>query len=269
MFVRYRICRPSVYLYLRPSCESPVSDQLLFGTQVYPIAEESENGFVRVETSYGYCGYLKTAAIGVFERRETERMYTVCTPFADVLPRARYKERPIVTLPKGSLLAVKRTESDGRFVGVRLFRTEGYVRRDAIRPTGFVGSRKDLRKSVCDDALSYLGTPYRYGGKTPSGIDCSGLCFMAYALNGLPLWRDAVPDRRYVCEIGMESLLPGDLLYFPGHTALFIGGGEYVHADASEGFVTVNSLVRGSILYRADLAGRLVCCARSIELTNG
>ncbi|MGI6197151.1 MAG: C40 family peptidase [Eubacteriales bacterium] len=120
-----------------------------------------------------------------------------------------------------------------------------------------------LRKQICDDALSYLGTPYRWGGRTPSGIDCSGLCFTVYALNGLPLWRDAYADKRYVHEIDKTRLQPGDLIYFKSHMALYIGDDEYVHASASTGYVTVGSLNPASVLWRQDLAQSFLCFAES------
>ena len=44
-----------------------------------------------------------------------------------------------------------------------------------------------LRAKLVDGALAYLDCPYRWGGRTPAGVDCSGLCHTAYLLQGLPI----------------------------------------------------------------------------------
>ncbi|MBR2328429.1 MAG: C40 family peptidase, partial [Clostridia bacterium] len=50
----------------------------------------------------------------------------------------------------------------------------------------------------------------------------------------------------------------GDLLYFPGHMAMYLGDGRYIHATAREGRVCINSLEQDSPLYREDLADSFI-----------
>ena len=72
-----------------------------------------------------------------------------------------------------------------------------------------------FRESIVQTAYSYLGTQYRWGGKTACGIDCSGLAFMSYFRNGILIWRDAAIKEGYpVHEIPIEQAKPGDLLFF-------------------------------------------------------
>ena len=67
-----------------------------------------------------------------------------------------------------------------------------------------------FREQVIQSAFRYLGTPYRWGGKTPAGIDCSGLCSMAYMLNGAYIYRDAkIMDGFPLKEITREELKRG------------------------------------------------------------
>ncbi len=269
---RFLIDRPSVFLHAEPSALSPVSDQLLYGTVVTVLSPSADTPFVRCETDYGYCGflngkYLRTEEpVGLFP-------FIVKAPFCDLLPDRRFRRRPLTSLSRGCVVyaahkhLARERFSPVRFAGRELFVPTQALSPFAMRQTPVPEKERDVfRRKLCDDALSYLGTPYRFGGKETAGIDCSGLCFMAYRLNGLPLWRDAAADKRYVSEIRKEDLLAGDLIYFRGHMALYIGDGEYVHASASAGMVTVSSLNAGSVIYRADLADKIVCFARSVFL---
>ncbi len=269
-----RIEYPSVYLHLLPEPLSEVCDELPYGTCV-TISENAErkNEYIRCETEYGYSGYLHEKYIGEDirsrEAEETRYPFVVCAPFCDLHIDSVYKYRPIMTLPRASVVYGARASlGKERFFSVFHKEHRFFVPTFALRPYEKrtkvdKGEIDTLRRRICDDALSYLGTPYRFGGRNVSGIDCSGLCFNTYFLNGLPLWRDSFADRRFVHEIDREDLLPGDLLYFKGHVALYIGDGEYVHASASVGCVTVGSLIPGSVIYRADLGEHLLCAARS------
>lgn len=131
---------------------------------------------------------------------------------------------------------------------------------DALR------SEEAFRESIVQTAYSYLGTQYRWGGKTACGIDCSGLAFMSYFRNGILIWRDAAIKEGYpVHEIPIEQAKPGDLLFFPGHVAIYLGNGRIIHATGhpESSCVTVNSLWEGEPGYREDLKNSL-CAAGSI-----
>ena len=113
---------------------------------------------------------------------------------------------------------------------------------------------------IADDvlirAIGLVGTPYRWGGKTPAGIDCSGLCSMAYLLCGISIWRDSELKEGYpIHPAHVSDMRVGDLVYFPGHVALYLGNGEYIHSTARAGDngVVINSFYPDSPLYRPDL----------------
>jgi cell wall-associated NlpC family hydrolase len=107
----------------------------------------------------------------------------------------------------------------------------------------------------------YDPTQYRWGGKSPLGIDCSGLTSMAYMLNGILTYRNAQLKEGFpIHEIKREDIKEGDLLYWPGHIAMYIGDERYVHCTAhhlSPG-MRVNSLNPAHDDYREDLATTLL-----------
>lgn len=122
------------------------------------------------------------------------------------------------------------------------------------------GSEDAFRAAVCAQAKKYRGTEYRWGGKSGRGIDCSGLVSSAYMQCGVLIYRDAkIVEGWPMHEVAFEDKKPGDALFFPGHVALYLGEGRYIHSTgaAASGGVVINSLEPEDPLYRDDLVKSL------------
>ena len=122
------------------------------------------------------------------------------------------------------------------------------------------GSEEAFRDALVRQAERYLGTEYRWGGKSGRGIDCSGLVSSAYMQCGVLIYRDAkLVEGWPMHAIPPEQKRRGDALYFPGHIALYLGGGRYIHSTgaAASGGVVINSLDPADPLYREDLVQSL------------
>ncbi|MCI8549664.1 MAG: C40 family peptidase [Lachnospiraceae bacterium] len=258
---------PLLRLKERPLEEVQTVDEVLYGMEVLIREKTAKGSWAAVETAYGYQGYVKTEGLECHEWsiRKWQKLpkYVVCSPSADVYEMPGYQNPFLFTLPKGSIVAAAPGEGQAGWRLVRLIDGRGaYMRAAQIRPLpethySIKQEEEALRKSLVQTALSYLHTPYRWGGKTPWGIDCSGLCSMVYLLHGIYIYRDSKIKEGYpVKEIPVCSIKPGDLLYFPGHMALYIGGLQYVHATGKMGqdSVVVNSLNHTAENYRNDLA---------------
>ena len=122
------------------------------------------------------------------------------------------------------------------------------------------GSEEAFRDAVCAQAKKYLGTEYRWGGKSGRGIDCSGLVSSAYMQCGVLIYRDArIVEGWPMHQIPFADKKRGDALYFPGHIALYLGEGRYIHSTgaSASGGVVINSLDPADPLYREDLVKSL------------
>ena len=246
---------------------STIQDEGLYGMPV-EILEKINEDWVKVRTHYRYEGYVSTTDLYFLtEEAEAEWHATknnrrvITKGYVDVLACPKVQGICLQTLTRGALVTLiqSATTSEG-WAKIKLNDgEEGYVKE------GFLGTyydqpsspdEREFREKVVQTALSYLGTQYRWGGKSPLGIDCSGLVSIAYLINGVTIFRDAkIKEGFPVHEIDFKDKKPGDLFYYPGHVAMYIGDDRYIHSTAHDGSdgVVINSLNPNDPDYREDL----------------
>ncbi len=121
---------------------------------------------------------------------------------------------------------------------------------------------KGRGEQLADFALRQRGIPYRYGGATRDGFDCSGLVFFAHRQLGVSVPRTSRDQARQADEIKKRKLEPGDLVFFKigsrhvNHVGVYVGDSHFVHAPGKGKAVTVNSLDDEYYERRFHSAGR-------------
>lgn len=107
-----------------------------------------------------------------------------------------------------------------------------------------ISSTDSQLKQLISEARKWIGTPYRYGGHSRSGTDCSGMVMELFQkVYNIKLPRSAAMQQSYACEIERNKLAAGDLVFFctgksknrVSHVGLYVGDGKMIHASASRG----------------------------------
>ena len=243
----------TAYLRAEPDYESALETQALMGTVVEIIGEQ---GYWRQVVQHDPSYTAWATELGLVEMNEAELdAYVeapkyICTAFySRVYARPSSRSEVLSDLVLGDLLRMV-IGNKGRGV-----RKAGYCQ--VLLPDGRVGYVPVRDLSSFDEwararalkpanlektARQFLGIPYLWGGVSVKGLDCSGLVWMTYFLNGVLLPRNASQQARCGVEVPLNRLKAGDLIFFgtPGHgdvpdrithVGMSLGGREFIHSS--------------------------------------
>ena len=133
----------------------------------------------------------------------------------------------------------------------------GYVAREYLavaREATQLGSRSGAREysdpTVVDYAKLFIGTPYVYGGSTPSGFDCSGFVKYVYSQFGVNLSRTSYTQVQEGTYVPREELQSGDLVFFGTsgnvhHVGIYVADGTFIHSPRPGKSVCIDTLNSG------------------------
>lgn len=219
--VRMQVVAPIADLKSAPAPDAGLDTQALAGEIV--AVYEREEGWAWVQlASDSYVGYLPEAALAADVIAPTHRVTTRAT---FVYPGANMKQPVAETLPFGAQVAI--VETSGDFA--RLARG-GFVFARHLAP---VGSRE---KDFVAVAEGMIGAPYLWGGKTPLGVDCSGLVQASLAACGFAAPRDTDMQAKGLGEHlaiadDLVHLRRGDLIFWKGHVGIMRDTETLLHAN--------------------------------------
>jgi cell wall-associated NlpC family hydrolase len=188
--------------------------------------------------AWGYCrhdhyvGYVE--AIALIDAPPATHI--VSATEAPILPEPDIHVPHLASLPMGARVT-------GHEQAGFLATDVGYVAFTHVREIGA------LEHDPVKVAERLLGSPYLLGGRSPLGIDCSGLVQLSLAFCGIPAPRDS--DQQRALGGALDDDAPperGDLILFEGHIGMMTDENELIHATARRGAVVVEPL--------ADVAGR-------------
>jgi hypothetical protein len=246
-----RLIVPSIELHAKPRTDQPATTEVLWGEDVLVFEEAKDWAFVQLVHD-GYVGYIAREALGPADGTPTHR---VACQWGYGFKSPDIKANLRMVLPMGARVA-------GDLQGDFLKLTSGL-----FMPRQHVTALTNTELDFVAVAERYLGTPYRWGGKTGLGIDCSGLVQIALQAAGIEAPRDSDMQAD---EVG--TLLPraqwshlqrGDLVFWRGHVGIMTDPAQLLHANAHHMAVTHEGLL--AVTGRAEALGSAVAAVRRIQ----
>lgn len=248
--------------------ESELVTQAILGDRLRVLAAADGGRWFRVRLADGYTGWIRSW-LAAPDRRgwPGPRIVEIDEPLAWIRSRATSGSDPVSDVVIGTRLAgrpsgrsgwVRVTLPDGRSGFLPRSCLLGRAIRAVDRPR-----RPATAPAVLATARRFLGIPYVWGGRSPKGLDCSGLTQMTLALHGIAIPRDSRDQRAFLGRRGPAfrdpaAVPPGGLLFFgssPGrttHVGFSLGDGLLLHA---RGRVRLDSLCSSNELFDKELAG--------------
>jgi cell wall-associated NlpC family hydrolase len=157
--------------------------------------------------------------------------------------------------------------ADGDWFEVSFGSATGYVEAGGCNPVNYVdydgtAATSTVREDLVAYARTFIGTPYRYGGASRSGTDCSGFTMQVFAQFGYSLPHGASDQYYRSTAVTSQERQAGDLVFFNteggiSHVGIYIGGGAFIHASTSSG-VTIDYLGESYYAARYLGAGRII-----------
>ena len=118
-------------------------------------------------------------------------------------------------------------------------------------------SNASLGQKIANKGLKYVGNKYVYGGNSlTNGIDCSGFVQQIHKKFGISTPRSSSSIRKGGKSVSVSNMLPGDVVCYSGHVAIYIGNNKIVHASNSSPYPKGGIKISSPADYRTILAVR-------------
>ena len=210
---------PAAPMTAKPHGEAEMTTQLLFGEGF--TAYEIRGGWAWGQSAVdNYVGYVPEADL--IHAPAADPTHRVRALQAIIYAEPDMKTRPIGAIPFGS--RVIRAEGAGNCAALD---PGGYTPEAAFEP---LGRQEPLWVATAE---RFIGAPYLWGGRTPAGLDCSGLVQIALQSAGMSCPRDS--DQQMAAlgrEVKAKDLKRGDLVFWKGHVGIMTSPVKILHANA-------------------------------------
>jgi len=208
---------PYINLYDKPSYNSKISSQILYGEKFRILLKK--NKFIKVKTSYdNYIGYIKSSNY-INKFRPTHKI-SVLKSRIFKYPKNLEKYRSKKFLSFSSKIQIFK-----KYNNFIMFDKNSWLN---IKDIKLINQKE---KEILKILKLFLGCKYKWGGKVFNGIDCSALVQIFYQFNNKYFPRDTKDQIKYSkINLKRKNFKKGDLIFWKGHVAICLNSTKLIHA---------------------------------------
>ncbi len=217
----------------------------------YQVTSGSISGYVKAEyLSVGDKDLVDSVKLRVAEvQTETLKVRSEASTEASVISLVGLEDKlTVLDEQTEGWIKIESTDGEG-FVSseyVDVYDTYQYAEKPVVEESA---SSSSGSSSVASYALQFVGNPYVWGGTSlTNGADCSGFVMSVYAHYGVSLPHSSSALRGVGRGVSYSEAQPGDIICYSGHVAIYIGGGQIVHASNPSDGIKVSSATYKNIL---------------------
>ncbi len=201
---------PLINIYEKSSLKSKISSQLLYGEKFQTL--KKKRGWLKIKTSYDkYSGFIKARKF-IKDMKITHKISSLKANLY-----SKPKKNSIITpkLSFCSLICV--TSKKNNFYKFGKY----WVKKNDVKPLKY-------KKDIFKDIKMFVNIPYKWGGKSYKGIDCSALVQLFFKFNNLYCPRDTKDQIKYFKKV--NKIKKNALIFWRGHVAVCLSKNKLIHA---------------------------------------
>ncbi len=250
-----------VEVYKKPQSNSEKITEVLLGTIVEVTEEKDDLLKVKIPEQNGYTGWIIKDNVDLLIKHKVDSEYERIVSSKWVYLKTLNGR---IKLSAGTKYKIIQRKSSKFKIELPTGLT-GWIKKDNrnFKKGNYTKDISGIRKKITNTSKNFLGVPYKWGGTSYRGLDCSGFVYLVFKINGIQLPRDSSPQYKYSQNIELRNLKMGDLVFFqtyrrgPSHVGIYLGTNRFIHASSKKG-VTISNLKENYYQNKIYGAGRVI-----------
>ncbi|TYB31295.1 MAG: NlpC/P60 family protein [Candidatus Mcinerneyibacterium aminivorans] len=233
--------------------------EILMGTYIKILKSKNDYYYVEIPEQSNYRGWVQEKKINLLTKHKIKKEFNkiVHKKWIDL-----HTDSGKIKLSAGTKYKIIDDKANKILIELPTG-LKGWVSKNNIFQPDASNNILAIRDKIINTSKKFLGVPYKWGGTSSNGLDCSGFIYLVFKINGISIPRDSTPQYKFSKNIQIDRIKKGDLIFFqtykrgPSHVGIYLGDKRFIHASTNNG-VIISNLNQKYYSKRFYGAGRIV-----------